>query len=49
MTNETHDCKLREKGFCECTDINLGLNSEEEAQALDAIEHEDKLSDELPH
>ena len=77
MTNdEPHDCKLKEKGFCECTkectcdlngaetdighfktcpvvrdDINLGLNAEEEAQALDAIEHgsEATLSDEKPH
>ena len=30
-------------------EINLGLNAEEEAQALDAIEHEEKLSDEKPH
>lgn len=30
-------------------DINLGLNAEEEAQALDTIEHEEKLSDEKPH
>lgn len=33
-------------------DINLGLNAEEEAQALDAIEHNEvpsKLSDEKPY
>ena len=37
----SHDCKIKEKGFCECTeDLNLGLSAQEEAEALDAIEHE---------
>jgi hypothetical protein len=40
-----HDCKLREKGFCKCTDadINLGLNAKEQAQALKTIEQENEL------